>query len=222
MHLWKIYLKLLGIARGKRRKMLSPKQKEVLDFINTYQKSNGHGPTLDEIASYFKKSIPTIHQHVQILREKGFLKLPSVKARGVGIFDPYEEVVQIPLLGAISAGGGLENTESPTPIKIQRSMLSPNGQHFALVVKGTSMIDDGILPDDIIVVRNQNYADNGDVVVALIMDDTGTQVATVKRFYNQGSRIELRPRNPELSSRFYELGEVELRGKFVGLLRHGG
>jgi len=202
--------------------MLPPKQKAILDFINEYQSINGHGPTLDEIAGYFQKSIPTIHQHVQVLREKGFLKLPSVNARGIGVFDPHEEVVQIPLLGVVSAGGGLENIENPEPIKVQRSLLSPSGQHFALVVRGTSMIDDGILPDDIIVVRHQNYADNGDVVVALVLDDHGTQLATVKRYYNQGARIELRPKNPTLPSRFYNLGEIELRGKFVGLLRQGG
>lgn len=202
--------------------MLPPKQKAILDFINKYQSLNGAGPTLDEIASYFKKSIPTIHQHVQVLREKGFLKLPSVNARGVGVFDPYEEVVQIPLLGVISAGGGLENIENPTPIKVQRSLLSPTGQHYALVVQGTSMIDDGILPDDTIIIRSQNYADNGDVVIALILDGYGTQLATVKRFYNQGARIELRPRNPALESRFYDIGEIELRGKFVGLLRQAG
>lgn len=201
--------------------MLSPKQKEILDFINEYQKNNGHGPTLDEIAIFFKKTIPTIHQHVQVLRNKGFLKLPSTNARSIGVLDPHEEVVQIPLLGVVSAGGGLENVETPEPIKVQRSLLSPTGQHFALVVRGTSMVDDGILPEDIILVRHQNYVDNGDVVVALITDEDGTQLATVKRFYNQGSRIELRPKNPNLQSRFYNQGEVEVRGKFVGLLRQG-
>lgn len=210
---------LLGNTRGK---MLPPKQKEILDFINEYQSLNGHGPTLDEIAGYFKKSIPTIHQHVQVLREKGFLKLPSINARGVGVFDPYDEVVQIPLLGTVSAGGGIENIESPVPIKVQRSLLSPSGQHYALIVRGDSMIDDGILQDDTIIVRSQNYADNGDVVVALVLDEHGTQLATVKRFYNQGSSIELRPRNPALQSKFYDIGEIELRGKFVGLLRQGG
>jgi len=201
--------------------MLSPKQKEILDFINEYQKNNGHGPTLDEIAIFFKKTIPTIHQHVQVLRSKGFLKLPSTNARSIGVHDPHEEVVQIPLLGVVSAGGGLENIETSEPIKVQRSLLSPTGQHFALVVRGTSMVDDGILPEDIILVRHQNYVDNGDVVVALITDEDGTQLATVKRFYNQGSRIELRPKNPNLQSRFYNQGEVEVRGKFVGLLRQG-
>lgn len=202
--------------------MLPPKQKAILDFINKYQSENGHGPTLDEIAGYFQKSIPTIHQHVQVLREKGFLKIPGGNSRSVGVFDPHEEVVQIPLMGYISAGGGLENIETPEPIKVQRSLLSPSGQHYALTVRGNSMIDDGILPDDIIIVRHQNYVDNGDVVVAVFLDDYGTQLATVKRFYNQGSKIELRPKNPALESKYYELGEIEIRGKFVGLIRQGG
>lgn len=202
--------------------MLSQKQKEVLKFINDYQSANAHGPTLDEVAIFFEKSIPTIHQHVQALRAKGFLKLPGTNARSIGVFDPHEEVVQIPLLGFVSAGGGIENIENPEPIKVQRSLLSPTGQHYALTVRGTSMIDDGIFPNDIIIVRHQNYVDNGDIVVALTSDEHGTQLATVKRFYNQGARIELRPKNPALQSRFYDLGAIEVRGKFVGLLRQGG
>ncbi len=201
--------------------MLSPKQKEILDFINEYQEANSHGPTLDEIAQYFDKSVPTIHQHVQVLRAKGFLKLPGMSARSVGVFDPHEEIVQIPLLGFVSAGGGIENIENPEPIKVQRSLLSPTGQHYALIVRGTSMVDDGIFPDDTIIVRYQNYVDNGDVVVALVLEQ-GTQLATVKRFYNQGSKIELRPKNALLQPKLYDWGEVEIRGKFVGLLRHGG
>jgi SOS regulatory protein LexA len=201
--------------------MLSPKQKEILNFINDYQAKNAHGPTLDEIAVAFEKSIPTIHQHVQVLRRKGFLKLPTVNARSIGILDPYEEVVRIPLLGVVSAGGGIENIENPEPIKVQRSLLSPTGQHFALRVQGDSMVDDGILPRDIILARQQSYADNGDIVIALFLDETGTQLATVKRFYNQGAKIELRPRNSSMHSRFFDHGEVEIRGKFVGLLRQG-
>lgn len=200
--------------------MLPLKQKEVLDFINQYQKTNGHGPTLDEVAKGLKKTIPTIHQHVQSLRVKGFLKFSGVKARSIGIFDPTEEVADIPLLGYVSAGGGIENVENPEPIKVQRSLLSPSGQHYALIVKGNSMIDDGILPDDIIIVKHQTYADNGDAVIALIQEN-GESLATVKRFYHHGNRIELRPKNPKLQPRLFNLGEVEIRGKFVGLLRKG-
>ncbi len=200
--------------------MLPPKQKDVLDFINQYQRAHGHGPTLDEIAEKLKRAIPTIHQHVQALRAKGYLRLPSSNARGIGVFDPHEEVVEIPLLGVVSAGGGIENMESPEPIKVQRSMLSPMGQHYALVVRGTSMIEDGILPEDVVIIKYQNYADNGDAVIVLV-NIGGNQLATIKRFYNHGSKIELRPKNPELKSKTYNPGEIEIRGKFVGLLRNG-
>lgn len=199
--------------------MLPIKQKEVLDFINQYQQAHGHGPTLDEIAQKLNRAVPTIHQHIQALRAKGYLKLPSSNARGIGIFDPHEEIVEVPLLGVVSAGGGIENIETPEPIKVQRSMLSPNGQHYALVVRGTSMVDDGILPEDVVIIKYQNYADNGDAVIALV-NTNGSQRATIKRFYNHGSKIELRPKNPILSSKTYEVGEVEIRGKFVGLLRN--
>ncbi|MBI3576611.1 repressor LexA [Candidatus Gottesmanbacteria bacterium] len=200
--------------------MLPFKQKEVLDFINQYQRAHGHGPTLDEIAEKLKRAVPTIHQHVQVLRAKGYLRLPSSSARGIGVFDPHEEIVEIPLLGVVSAGGGIENLENPEPIKVQRAMLSPMGQHYALVVRGTSMIEDGILPEDVVIIKYQNYADNGDVVVALIGND-GHQLATIKRFYNLGSKIELRAKNPGLKPKKYNPGEIEIRGKFVGLLRKG-
>lgn len=200
--------------------MLPPKQKDVLDFINQYQRAHGHGPTLDEIAEKLKRAVPTIHQHVQVLRAKGYLRLPSSNARGIGVFDPHEEIVEIPLLGVVSAGGGIENLENPEPIKVQRAMLSPMGQHYALAVRGTSMIEDGILPEDVVIIKYQNYADNGDAVIALV-NVGGTQLATIKRFYNHGSKIELRPKNPELKSKTYNPGEIEIRGKFVGLLRNG-
>lgn len=201
--------------------MLPPKQKAVLGFIRQYQCDHGYGPTLEEIAQALKKAVPTIHQHVQTLRVKGHLKLPSANARSIGIFDTNEEVLEIPLLGYISGGEGIENVETPEPIKVQRSMLSSTGEHYALIVKGTSMIDDGILPDDIVVVRNQNYADNGDVIIALTGSESDS-LATIKRFYNHGRTIELRPKNPNLQPKTYNLGEIEIRGKFVGLLRKGG
>ena len=146
--------------------------------------------------------------------------MPSANARGIRVFNPDEEIVEVPLMGYVSAGGGIENVENPEPIKVQRAMLSPVGQHYALIVRGDSMIEDGILPDDIIVVKYQNHADNGDVVIAL----TGSQndaLATVKRFYHHGNKIELRPKNPMLKPRWFNPEDVEIRGKFVGLLRKG-
>ncbi|MFZ2026500.1 MAG: transcriptional repressor LexA [Microgenomates group bacterium] len=200
--------------------MLPTKQKEVLGFISKYQKEHGHGPTLDEIATQLKRSIPTIHQHVSTLRTKGFLKTPTSTARSIGTFDSSDEIQEIPLIGYISAGEGIENIETPEPLKVQKSLLSPSGQHYALIVRGTSMIDDGIMPNDIVLVKHQNYGDNGDVVIVLIGSKEG-DLATIKRFYNHGRQIELRPKNPALQSKWYDSGDIEIRGKFVGLLRKG-
>lgn len=198
--------------------MLPIKQKEVLDFINKYQKERGHGPTLDEIAIELKRSVPTIHQHVSVLRTKGFLKTPTSTARSIVTFDSSDEIQEIPLLGYISAGEGIENIEYPQPIKVQKSLLSRSGDHYALIVRGTSMIDDGIMPDDVVIIKHQNYGDNGDIVIALTGSDSSS-LATIKRFYNHGTQVELRPKNPTLQSKWYNPEEVEIRGKFVGLLR---
>jgi len=200
--------------------MLSEKQKEVLNFINNYQSKHGHTPTLDEIATKFRRSIPTVHEHVTALRNKGYLKSASVNSRNIGVVRASDELEEVPLLGYISAGEGIENIENPESISVQKSLLSPSGVHFALVVKGTSMIQDGIVSDDVVLVKEQEYADNGDVVIALTGGE-GDSLATIKRFYNHGNKIELRPRNPEMHSKWYNKGEVEIRGKFIGLLRKG-
>lgn len=200
--------------------MLPTRQKKVFDFICEYQSRYGHGPTLDEIAIDLKRSIPTIHQHVNVLRTKGFLKTSASVSRSIGIFDANSEIQEIPLMGYISAGEGIENIENPEPLKVQKSLLSSSGRHYALIVKGTSMIDDGILPNDIVLIKEQNYGDNGDVVVALT-GSSQDSLATIKRFYNHGSKIELRPKNTELESKWYSIGDIEVRGKFVGLLRKG-
>lgn len=199
--------------------MLTYKQKEILDFIVKFSKEHRRPPTLDEIAKHFGRTVPTIHSHIRALRAKGFLKIPGIKARSIEVFDPTEEVIEIPLLGYISAGEGIENLESPEPIKVQRSLLSPSGQHYALRVKGESMIDAGIMEGDIVIVKYQHCADNGDIVVALLKDKSLGTKATIKKFYNRGKKIELVPQNPKYPSIWVKPGEIEIRGKFLGLLR---
>lgn len=201
-------------------KILPPKQQEILDFINKYQSENGYGPTLEELANHFQKKIPTIHQHIQALRAKGMLRPGSANSRNIGIFSSQEDIVEIPLMGYVSAGGGIENIENPEPLKVQKSMLSPYGDHYALIIRGTSMIEDGIFPDDIVVIKYQNHADNGDVIIALISSE-GDSLAAIKRYFHHGTKIELRPKNPELRPKMYNPGEIEIRGKFIGLLRKG-
>lgn len=200
--------------------MLTQKQREILDFIHRFKNQNKRGPTLEEIANYFGKSIPTIHSHIRALRTKGFLKIPIARKWGVDLIENQEEITEIPLLGYISAGEGIENLETPEPIKVQKNLLSPSGQHYALRVQGESMIDAGILDGDIVIVKYQHYADNGDIVVALLKDESLNIKATIKKFYNRGEKIELVPQSPKYKNSIWVKPEnIEIRGKFVGLLR---
>jgi len=199
--------------------MLTKKQSEILEFILKFKEKKRRSPTLDEIAKHFGKTVPTIHFHVQALRAKGFLKIPEIRSRSIDVFDPLEEIIEIPLLGYVSAGEGIENLENPEPIKVQKNLLSPTGQHYALKVVGNSMVDEGIMEGDILIIKFQNYADNGDIVVAVFKDKKYNMKATVKKFYNRGAKIELAPQNKKYKSIWVNFGDVEIRGKFMGLIR---
>lgn len=194
--------------------MLTQKQKEILDYIKDFESKNGYGPSLDETARYFGKVPSTIHQHIKILTEKGYLKKLSNQPRSIGSFKETDHVAEIPLLGKIAAGEPIEPIENKKMITISKDLISTNGSFYALEVKGDSMIEEGILDGDIAIIKHQNDAQNGDIVVAVT--EYG---ATLKKFYRHPGKIELRPRNPKLVSIFYNYGEVEIRGKFTGLLR---
>lgn len=202
--------------------MLPNRQQQVLDFILAYTEKYGYGPSIEEVREYLGvKAISTAHQHVDALRKKGYLKNLAYRPRSIGTYETSREVVEIPLLGFVSAGEGIEPLENPEPLKVHASLLGGPGRHFALQVRGESMINDGIIDGDIAIIKEQNTAENGDVVVALVEEKEGV-VAKIKRFYNFGEKIELRPKNPSLTSEFYPLGKIEIRGKLCGLLRKGG
>lgn len=186
---------------------LTPKQKQVLDFIQEFTKENGYPPSLAEIAKKFHKSIPTIFQFVETLKNKGFLTKQEDVARGI-----YTQKPEVFLLGKIAAGEPIEPIENPEPIEVPNEMLLSPGSYYALQVKGDSMIDEGILSDDIIVVKHQNIADSGDIVVAVT--DKG---ATLKIFKDVHGKIWLEPRNKNLKNIYPK--SLEIRGKFVGLVR---
>lgn len=188
---------------------LTPKQKQVLDYIQIFTKENSYPPSLAEIARNFKKSIPTIHQFVETLKNKGVLTKERDVARGI-----YAKKPEIFLLGTIAAGKPIDPLENPEPIEIPHEMMVSPGNYYALKVKGNSMIDEGILDHDIIVVKHQNTADNGDIIVAITENG-----ATLKIFRQKNSRIYLEPRNRHLKNIYPK--NLEIRGKFIGLLRKG-
>lgn len=194
--------------------MLTAKQKEILDFIKKFENEKGYGPSLEETAKHFGKVPSTIHQHVKLLTEKGFIKKLSNQPRSVGSFKETDLVVEIPLLGRIAAGEPIEALENKEMITVSKDLIPQQGDFYALEVKGDSMIDEGIVDGDIAIIKHQNHAINGDIVVAV--SEFG---ATLKKYFRTAEKIELRPRNPKYKSRFFNFGEIEIRGRFCGLVR---
>lgn len=189
---------------------LTPKQKEVLDFIVSFTRREGYTPTLREIASHLKKSLPTAQHFAEELERKGYISRADHQTRGIETID--EESAQIPLLGYIAAGEPIEPIENPEPIAVPRSMVSKSGQFYALQVKGDSMIEEGILDGDQVVIKHQLTANDGDVVVAVT-----ERGATLKIFRNRDDKVYLEPRNKSFENIYPK--ELEIRGKFVGLIR---
>lgn len=188
---------------------LTPKQKQILDFIQEFTEEKSYPPSLAEIAKKFHKSIPTVFQFVATLKNKGYLEKENDVARGI-----YTKKPEIFLLGKIVAGKPIEPLENPEPIEVPKEMIASPANYYALEVKGDSMIDEGILDNDIIVVKHQNTADNGDVVVAIT-----EKGATLKIFRQKNGRIYLEPKNKNLKDIYPK--SLEIRGKFVGLVRKG-
>ncbi|MFA5136020.1 MAG: transcriptional repressor LexA [Patescibacteria group bacterium] len=191
---------------------ITPKQKNVLDFIADYTTKKGFAPSLEEIAHKFNLAISTAHQHVGALKIKGYLKKEENQPRGVSLFEKTPDTTEIPLLGIIAAGSPIEPIENPEPIKVPKTLVNKHGNFYALKVRGDSMIDDGIWDGDIVVIKHQQTADIGDTVVAITEHG-----ATLKRYRNQKGKIYLEPRNTRLKNIYPKT--LEIRGKFVGLIR---
>ena len=170
--------------------MLTKKQKELLDFINKFSKKKGYSPSIPELAKHFDRAVGTIHEHVQKLQENGYLKKIANKARSIETSN-REIMVKIPLLGTIAAGQPIETIQEKETIAIPKNKLPNFGDIYALKVSGNSMIDENINDGDIVLVKQQAIAENGQRVVALI----DNYEATLKKFYNEGKQIRLQPAN---------------------------
>ncbi len=197
---------------------LTQRQKEIYDFISMYEKVNNIAPSLEEIREHFNlKAVSTVHEHVEKLKNKGYLKKEMNQARGIKTTQPHEinnKLTEINLLGNIAAGEPIEAVENAEPIVICNDMVPIQGSCFALKVKGDSMIEDGIFDDDIVIVKSQSFAENGDTVVAIVNKDE----ATLKRFYKERDRVRLQPANKTLKPKFYK--KIEIRGKVISLIRN--
>ena len=196
--------------------MLTKRQKQILDYIAKYIKENDYPPSLEEIKDYFKlSSISTVHQHIENLQVKGYLKKIENQPRSIEINKKksVSDLIDIPLLGTIAAGEPIEAFENPETIKVPKSQLSKSGEHFALKVQGDSMIDEGIFDGDTVIIRKQPDTENGETVVALINGDE----ATLKKIYKEKNGFRLQPANPSLKPIFTK--ELTVQGKVVSIVR---
>ncbi len=173
---------------------LTPKQKEVLDFIIDFINDRGYAPSFREIADGLNLASPsTVHVHIQALRSRGFLKAGGA-ARELEPTDKavrWGKSIMLPLAGLITAGEPIEAIEEKETIAIPVDLAPNSANSFVLRVKGQSMIEDGIFDGDYVVVERNPSPKNGDVVVALL----DNAYATLKRFYRERDRIRLQPAN---------------------------
>ena len=208
--------------------MLTGRQQEIWDFLVDYVDRHGYPPTVREIGERVGLASPsTVHAHLANLERAGYLKRDPTKPRAVELLQHRRRepapagaevaVQQLPLVGQIAAGGPLLAEEQIEDYVAMPEELTRGGADFLLRVKGESMVEAGILDGDLVVVRRQQTAKNGDIVVALAGDDESADEATVKTFYREDGRVRLQPENSALEPIYAR--HVEILGKVVGVFR---
>lgn len=198
---------------------LYKRQRQILDFLSQYIQKNGFSPTLQEIAeSLGVSSLATVHEHLASMVKKGVIKKYEGAVRGVEIVDKklgeLTKGVELPILGFIAAGKPIEpHTDPQASLSVSPGMLSGKKRSFVLQVKGDSMMEEGILDGDFVVVEQQETVNNGDIVVALLENG----LATLKCFFKEATRVRLEPANAKMSPIFAK--KVRIQGKVVGVVR---
>ncbi len=203
--------------------VLYRKERQVLEFLVQFQGKHTYAPTLREIADATgHRSVSTIHVILRNLIDKGYVQKVDGNSRVLKIKDEniistfmgVEPSLDLPLMGYIAAGSPLEpHTDPNATFQISASMLSGTKTSYVLQVKGESMIEDGIMDGDYVVIERVSEATNGQIVVALVDDN----LATLKRFHNEGGQVVLRPANSSMEPIYPK--SLKIQGKVVGLVR---
>ncbi len=199
--------------------MLTKRQKEVLDFITHYKTKKSYAPSLEEIKKHLKlASVSTAHFHVKKLESSGYLKKDENQPRSIDVFK-QEKMVTIPLLGTIAAGQPIEAVQEKETIAIPQNKLPQSGEFYALRVTGDSMIEENIHDGDIILVKQQSVADNGQKVVALI----DNHAATLKKYYQERGHIRLQPANKNMEPIIIRRGkDITIQGIVIDVIKESG
>ena len=195
--------------------MLTGLEEKILQCITRYITQNGHAPTLVEIGKLLDiKSKGTVHRYIESLIDKGHLHRTGRSWRGIRLTgEQNRRLTILPLAGRIAAGRPIEAISDQQEINFSEMLLGAD--RYVLEVKGDSMVEAGILDGDLVVVRQTETADNGDIVIALI--DNGE--ATLKRLRKHGDRVELIPANQSMAPMIYPADRVHVQGVVVGQVR---
>jgi repressor LexA len=198
------------------RMPLTRRQKQLLDYLRAHIRDHGYAPTLEEMCRHLRlSSVATVHKHLGNLETKGLLRRQPHRSRGLELAPRSRapRAVEVPLLGRVAAGVPIEPVEEAETIALPEELLG-RGDTFALRVRGDSMVGDGILDGDVIVVESRRHADDGATVVALVRGE-----ATVKRLYRERGRIRLQPANDRLAPIVARADDLEIRGVVIAVLR---
>lgn len=207
-------------------KYLTERQRDILNFIRDFQRQRGVAPTHREICDHFGfSSYGTVYKHLSLLEKKGLIRRDWNQKRGVELID--EElpkpaaaasvgapgVRDLPLFGYIAAGHplGVETSDETIPVP---DHLTSRGENYVLKVRGESMVEDGILDGDLVIISRRDRAENGEMVVANVNGEV-----TLKRLYREGDRVRLQPANSMMSPIFASARDVIVQGVVVGLMR---
>lgn len=208
---------------------LTPTRKAIYEYIKHYIAQHEIAPSYEEIRERFGfHSTHSVHRHIKQLEAQGLIRTPGgrkkraleIVGHAAGLIGRATtsstsgtSAVTLSLLGTVAAGRPIDAIVNAETVEVPEELIG-RGEHFALRVKGESMIDDGICDGDVLIINQKFTAENGQTVVALINNE-----ATVKKFFKRGSRVELRPSNPSMKSIFIKADELRIQGIVVGLLR---
>lgn len=204
--------------------VLTEKQKKILEYIEKFIKLNGYPPSIRDICKDFNISSPRgVAKHLESLEKKGYIERTRV-SRGIRVLKSangdvesnVKDVVMLPVIGTIAAGEAIQaiqNHEESVPVPMW--MIRKGFEYYVLKVTGNSMIDSHIMNGDFVIIRKQDWANNGEIIVALI----DGEYATLKKYENEGPKVRLIPSNPDMLPIVVETNRVKIQGKIAGLLR---
>ena len=198
---------------------LTKRQKEILDYIESFIEEQGYAPSFEEIAESFGySSLATVHEHLSNLERKGYIRKAYNESRSIELVqdDQGPATIALPLLGDVAAGLPIEAIQDAETLAVPPDMVRRGRDNYVLRVRGNSMIEEQIRDGDFIVVAEQVSAEDGQMVVALVGGDS----ATVKKLYREpGNRIRLQPANHTMQPIIEDADNVRIQGVVVGVIR---